>query len=357
MGSKRRIRRFDQETVALVNLGRFVSPQRAAVLIKMKHRTIETNGIKMQFAEEGDGPLVVLCHGFPELAYSWRHQLKALAEAGYHAVAPDQRGYGRTDGPKAIEDYHPLKLTGDVVGLVEALGEQRAVIVGHDWGAPVAWLCALLRPDIFSGIVLLSVPYWQRSSASPRPTEQMKQLAGEGHFYQLYFQEPGRAEAELEADVRKSMSMLLYSASGDALPHERWRFLFNKSETLLDTGVVPKHLPAWLTKADLDFMVSEFERTGFRGGLNWYRNIDALWESTPFLNGAKIRQPSLFIAGEADAVIAMYRREFDSLEEAMPGLQRKVLLPNAGHWIQQERPAEVNELILQFLKGLPSSKL
>jgi pimeloyl-ACP methyl ester carboxylesterase len=315
----------------------------------MKHRTIETNGIKMHVAEQGEGPLVLLCHGFPELAYSWRHQLKALAEAGYRAVAPDQRGYGRSDCPEAIEDYHVLKLTGDVVGLVEALGDERAVIVGHDWGAAVAWHCALLRPDIFSAVVLLSVPYLQRSPAGPRPTEQMKQLAGEGHFYQLYFQEPGKAEAEFEADVRKSMSMLLYSASGDASPQERWRFLFNKSETFLDTGVVPKRLPAWLTEADLDFFVSEFERTGFRGGLNWYRNIDALWELTPFLSGAKIRQPSLFIAGEVDAVIAMYRPQFEGLEQTMPGLQRKVLLPGAGHWIQQERPAEVNELILQFL--------
>jgi pimeloyl-ACP methyl ester carboxylesterase len=182
----------------------------------------------------------------------------------------------------------------------------------------------------------------------------MKQLAGEGHFYQLYFQEPGKAEAELEADVRKSMCMLLYSASGDASLEKRWRFLFNKSERFVDTGVAPERLPAWLTEADLDFFVSEFERTGFRGGLNWYRNIDALWELTPFLSGARIRQPSLFIAGELDAVIAMYRPAFEALEQTMPGLEKKVLLPGAGHWIQQERPAEVNELLLQFLAGLPS---
>jgi pimeloyl-ACP methyl ester carboxylesterase len=319
---------------------------------RLKHRVIESNDIKMHLAEQGDGPLVVLCHGFPELWYSWRHQLTALAEAGYHAVAPDQRGYEQTDCPTAVEEYHVFELTADMVGLVDALGGERAVIVGHDWGAAVAWHCALLRPDVFSAVILLSVPYMQRSWADPRPTERMKQLAGEGHFYQLYFQEPGKAETELEADVRKSMRMLLYSASGDASPEDRWRFLFSKSETFLNTGVVPERLPAWLTEADLDFFVSEFKRTGFRGGLNWYRNLDALWELAPFLSGAKVRQPSLFIAGELDAVIAMYRPAFEGLEQTMPGLRKKVLLPGAGHWVQQERPAEVNELLLQFLAGL-----
>ena len=322
----------------------------------MKHRVIESNGIKMHLAEQGDGPLVVLCHGFPELWYSWRHQLTALAEAGYHAVAPDQRGYGQTDRPEAIDDYHIFELTGDLVGLVDALGEQRAVIVDHDWGAAVAWHCALLRPDLFAAVVLLSVPYLQRSWADPRPTEQMKRLAGENRFYQLYFQEPGRAEAELEADVRKSMLMLLYSASGDPPPEKRWRFLFNKSETFLDTCMVPERLPAWLTEPDLNFFVNEFERTGFGGALNWYRNIDALWKLTPFLSGAKIHQPSLFIAGELDAVIAMYQAAFEGLEQTMPGLEKKVLVQGAGHWIQQERPAEVNELLLQFLAGLPDGR-
>ena len=303
----------------------------------------------MHLAEQGHGPLVVLCHGFPELWYSWRHQLAALADAGYHAVAPDQRGYGQTDRPEAIEDYHIFELTGDVVGLVDALGQERAVVVGHDWGAVVAWHCALLRPDRFSAVVLMSVPYLQRSWADPRPTERMKRLAGDKHFYQLYFQEPGKAEAELEADVRRSMLMLLYSASGDPPPEKRWRFLFDRSEALLDTGALPEHLPAWLTESDLNFFVSEFERTGFRGGLNWYRNLYALWKLTPFLSGARIRQPSLFIAGELDAVIAMYRPAFEALEQTMPGLKKKVLLPGAGHWIQQERPAEVNELLLQFL--------
>ena len=316
----------------------------------MNHRVVESNGIKMHLAEDGEGPLVVLCHGFPELWYSWRHQLPALAAAGYHVVAPDQRGYGRTDQPHPIEAYNMFELTGDMVCLIHALGEEQGVIVGHDWGAAVARYCALLRPDMFRAVALLSVPYRRRSNV--RPTDAMKRMAGENQFYQLYFQEPSIAEAELEADVRKTIAMLLYSASGEPPAEKRWRFLFDKSETFLDSGTVPESLPAWLTEADLDFYTEEFKRTGFRGGLNWYRNIDRNWELTPFLSGAKLRQPSVFVAGELDAGIATYREDFDTMEATMPGLRKKVLIPGAGHWIQQERPIEVNALLIEFLASL-----
>jgi pimeloyl-ACP methyl ester carboxylesterase len=322
------------------------------VMAALNHRFIETNGIRMHIAEQGTGPLVILCHGFPECWYSWRHQLPALASAGFHAVAPDQRGYGQTDRPEPIEAYNILQLTGDIVGLVHALGGEQAIIVGHDWGAPVAWFCALLRPDIFQAIALLSVPYLPRAWNDIRPTDAMKLMAGDQEFYQLYFQEPGKAEAELEADVRKTVRMFLYSASGNAPPEKRWRFLFSKSEKLLDTGFEPDVLPAWLTGHDIDYFTQEFERTGFRGGLNWYRNIDRMWELTPFLSGARLRQPALFVAGEVDAVIMMYAQAFNALEASVPDLRKKVLLPGAGHWIQQERPAEVNQLLIEFLTGL-----
>jgi pimeloyl-ACP methyl ester carboxylesterase len=318
----------------------------------VSHRFIDTNGISMHIAEQGTGPLVVLCHGFPECWYSWRHQLPALAEAGYHVVAPDQRGYGQTSRPEPIEAYHILQLTGDIVGLVHALGEQRAIIVGHDWGAPVAWHAALLRPDMFYALGLLSVPYLQRSWKDVRPTEAMQRLAGEQEFYQLYFQEPGKAEADLEADVRLTLRTFLYAASGDAPAEKRWRFLFDKSEKFMGTGSVPETLPGWLSEQDLDVFTREFERTGFRGGLNWYRNIDRLWELTPFLSGATLRQPVLFVAGEVDPVIAMYREAFEAMEQTAPGLRKKVLLPGAGHWIQQERPAQVNQLLREFLTDL-----
>jgi pimeloyl-ACP methyl ester carboxylesterase len=318
----------------------------------MNHRFVDTNGIKMHLVEQGQGPLVILCHGFPECWYSWRHQLPALAEAGFHVVAPDQRGYGQTDRPEPIVAYDILQLTGDMVGLIHALGEERAIIVGHDWGAPVAWHCALLRPDLFHTIALLSVPFRSRSWESERPTEGMKRMAGEREFYMLYFQEPGKAEAEFEADVRRTMAIFLYTASGDPPPEKRWSHLFGKSEKFLDTGSLPEMLPAWLTEQDLAFFTSEFERTGFRGGLNWYRNIDRNWELTPFLNGAKLLQTALFIAGEFDAVVAMNRKAFNTMEKTMPALRKKVLLPGAGHWIHQERPTEVNRLLIEFLKSL-----
>ena len=318
----------------------------------LNHRSIETNGINMHFVEQGEGPLVIMCHGWPESWYSWRHQLSALAEAGFHAVAPDQRGYGQTDKPEAIEAYNILQLTGDIVGLVSALGEEKAIIVGHDWGAPVAWHCALLRPDIFYALGLLSVPYLPRIPGTMRATEAMSRMAGEQEFYQLYFQEPGKAEAEFEADVQKSMLAFLYSASGDPPPEQRWRFLFGKHEKLMDTVTVPDTLPGWLTEADLDFFTKEFEQSGFRGGLNWYRNIDRMSELTPFLIGAKIQQPTLYVAGEIDAVVLMYGEQIKTLEQNIPNLKKKVMIPGAGHWIQQERPSEVNELLVEFLKGL-----
>jgi pimeloyl-ACP methyl ester carboxylesterase len=317
----------------------------------INHRFVDTNGIRMHIAEKGDGPLVVLCHGFPECWYSWRHQLHALAAAGYHVVAPDQRGYGQTDRPDSVGAYGILQLVGDIVGLVQALGEPHAVIAGHDWGAPVAWHCAQLRPDLFRAIGLLSVPYVQRSWADSRPTEAMQRMAGHKQFYQLYFQLPGEAERELEADVRRSMRCFLYSASGDPPPEKRWRFLYDKSETFLDTCSEPDVLPGWLSEADIDYFTAEFQRTGFSGGLNWYRNIDSRWEQTAFLAGATLNQPALFVAGEHDPVIAMRRAAFDKLEETVPNLRKKVLLSGAGHWIQQERPAQVNELLLEFLRA------
>jgi len=267
-------------------------------------------------------------------------------------VAPDQSGYGQTDRPEPIEAYNILQLTGDIVGLIHALGEEQAIIVGHDWGAPVAWHCALFRPDLFRSIVLLSVPYRSGSWEYGRPTEGMKRMAGEQQFYMLYFQEPGQAEAEFEADVRKTMNIFLYSASGDPPPEKRWGRLFGKSEKFLDTGSEPETLPEWLTEQDLAFFTREFERTGFRGGLNWYRNIDRNWELTPFLNGAKLCLPALFAAGEFDPVIAMNRKAFNTMEISVPQLKKKVLLPGAGHWIQQERPNAVNKLLIEFLTSL-----
>jgi epoxide hydrolase A/B len=260
----------------------------------LHHRFIHSNGIRMHLAEQGEGPLVVFCHGWPESWYSWRQQMPAIAEAGFRAVAPDQRGYGQTDAPEAIAAYHTLHLTADIVGIVQGLGEKQAVIVGHDWGAPVAWYCALLRPDIFRRLVLLSVPYLQRNWNDPRPTDLMRLLDdGEHEFYQAYFQEPGKAEAELEADVRRSIIGLFSGGFGSPRPGPP---VVPKRGGLVQAVGGHQILPDWLTPADVEFYVQEYSRTGFRGGLNWYRNIDRLWEMNAFLSGAKIDQPSLFIA-------------------------------------------------------------
>jgi pimeloyl-ACP methyl ester carboxylesterase len=303
----------------------------------------------MHLRERGNGPLVILCHGFPELGYSWRHQLPSLAEAGYRVVAPDMRGYGGTDAPIDQNAYTLCHLAADMVGLVSALGG-RAAIVGHDWGAAVAMTCALLRPDLFPAVGLLSVPYMPEFWSGRPPTTAMKLLLAAGQmFYQLYFQEPGRAEADLERDVRRSQLGMFYGASASAPHEQRWRPLFSPSETLLDTLPRPENLPAWLKEEDLEVYVHEFRRTGYRGGLNWYRNLDRDRELLGFLAGSKIQQPSIFIAGEEDGVISMYRPAFDALEENMPRLTKKILIGGAGHWVQQEKPDEVNRLLLEFL--------
>ena len=321
-------------------------------MTEITHRFVETNGIRMHIAEAGEGPLVVMCHGFPESWYSWRHQLVALAEAGFHAVAPDQRGYGQTDAPEAIDAYTQLHLVGDIVGLLDALGEEQAVIAGHDWGAPVAWNTAILRPDRIRGVAGLSVPPNAWSGKIP-PTEGMKQRFGDTFFYQLYFQEPGKAEAELEADVRRTMRMLLYTASGDCPPNPAAGEL-PKTAGFLDAMQDPgDDLPDWLSEADLDVFTGEFERAGFRGGLNWYRNIDRNWELMAAFNGKLVTPPSLFVSGDRDLVVSLMGPNWrEQMQQAAPNLRDAVMIPGVGHWTQQEAAEAVNEAMIAFLRGL-----
>jgi pimeloyl-ACP methyl ester carboxylesterase len=321
---------------------------------ELTHRDVETNGIRMHLAEQGQGPLVLLCHGFPESWYSWRHQLPALAAAGYRAVAPDMRGYGKTDRPEPVEQYTQLHLVGDMVGVLDALGEETAVIVGHDWGASVAWHAALIRPDRFRAVAALSVPYSPRGRTPP--TRALAAAVGDHFMYMLYFQTPGVAEAELEADVRASLRRLLYSGSGDASPDEGWRPVLPANSRLLDGTTDPATLPAWLTAADLGFYAGEFARTGFRGGLNWYRNLDRTWELMAPYARAHVTRPALFVAGDRDLVIALMGRAVDRLRDTVPGLRKSVLLPGCGHWTQQERPEEVNAELLAFLRELDAAR-
>ncbi|HSE05499.1 MAG TPA: alpha/beta hydrolase [Methylomirabilota bacterium] len=314
-----------------------------------QHRTVETNGIRLHVAEQGEGPLVLLCHGFPESWYSWRHQLAALAGAGFHAVAPDMRGYGRTEQPEASEQYTLLHLVGDMVGLVAALGEQTGVVAGHDWGAPVAWHAALLRPDVFRAVIGLSVPYRPRGSV--RPSTAMPQT-DEAVFYQLYFQTPVVAEAELARDVRATMRRLAFSGSGEGHGSRLW--MVPRTGGFLTLTTDPSALPPWLTEADVEFFAGEFSRTGFRGGLNWYRNIDRNWELLAPYAGARVTVPALYVVGDRDLVVS-----FPGMDQLIPGLARfvpalreTVWLPGCGHWTQQERPREVSDAMIRFLKSL-----
>ena len=314
-------------------------------------RFIQANGITMRIAEMGSGPLVILVHGWPESWYSWRHQLPALAAAGYHVVAPDMRGYGKTDKPSAVADYDIEHVSADIVGIVDAFGEKTAVLVGHDWGAIVAWNCMLLHPDRFTALVAMSVPYGGRGAQSL--VDALKKAHGDNFFYILYFQEPGVAEKEFDADPRAILSRLYLSP---ASPREAPVVTDPKRAA---GGWIPrlgaaKSLPGWLTTDDLDYYVNEFKEAGFRGGINYYRNFQRNWDTTPQLAGAQIQQPVLFIAGSQDVVIRGATAEHLSamMKPAVPNLRGVKIIPDVGHWVQQESPAESNAAIVEFLGEL-----
>jgi pimeloyl-ACP methyl ester carboxylesterase len=316
------------------------------------HRVVDARGTRIHLVEEGDGPLVLMLHGFPESWYSWRHQLPALARAGFRAVAIDVRGYGRSEAPMAVEAYGMLAHVNDNLGVVEALGEERSVVVGHDWGSPIAANSALLRPDVFTAVALLSVPY--SPPGYRRPTEAFARMGGDEEFYINYFQEPGRAEAEAEVDVRGWLVGFYLGASGDAVPPKDGRTIATvpAGGRLRDRFVVPERLPAWLTEADIEFYSSEFERTGFRGALNRYRNVDRDWVDLQPWRGMPITVPSLFVGGERDGPTIWGQRAIANFPDTLPGLRGSHVLSRCGHWVQQERPHEVNELLVSWLKAL-----
>ena len=309
-------------------------------------RTISANGIDIFLREMGEGPLVVLCHGWPELSYSWRHQIPAIAAAGFRVVAPDMRGFGKTSAPADIAAYSIFHTVGDMVALVEALGEKQAVIIGHDWGAPVAWHAALFRPDIFTAVAGLSVPPPFRGRG--RPLDTLRD-SGITNFYWQYFQTPGVAEAELERDVALSMRTLLGRGFSDPAAS----LFVQDGRGFLGHPRADLPLPDWLSEADLAYFSEVYRESGFRGGLNWYRNIDRNWELTAPWQGAQIRQPSLFIAGSNDSVITglIGAKRVADMERVLPGLRRKLIIEGAGHWIQQERAEEVNAALIDFLKA------
>jgi pimeloyl-ACP methyl ester carboxylesterase len=317
--------------------------------LEARHRSVEVPGGRIHLVEQGEGPLVLLVHGFPESWYSWRHQLPAIAGAGFRAVAVDVRGYGRSSKPSAVDGYRMLAHVADNVGVVHALGERSAVVVGHDWGSPIAANSALLRPDVFTAVGLLSVPYTPRGGR--RPSEVFEAIGGAEEFYVSYFQEPGRAEAEIEPDVRAWLAGVYAALSGDTRPSPEAGnvFLIPPGGRMSDR--FPRGVrPGWLSEADLDVYADEFEHSGLTGALNRYRNVDRDWEDLAAWDGQPVTQPSLFIGGELDAV--WLKAAFEAFPRTLPGLVGSHILEGCGHWIQQERPEQVNRLLTDWLRGL-----
>lgn len=314
----------------------------------------------MNVAQEGEGPAVLLCHGFPETSYAWRHQIRALARSGFHAIAPDMRGYGGSEQPGAVDQYTLFHLVGDMVALLDALGEKHAVIVGNDWGASVAWQAAQMRPDRFCGVVALSVPLMGRSRVAPT---RIFPQTDDAQLYTLYFQKPGDAEAELQRDVRLSLRKMLFAASGDAGPRRPGDDTPNpfgmilRRNGLLSPLPNPQSLPTWLTDADLDVYTGAFTRTGFRGGLNYYRNLDRNWQLQASLDGIKVDVPALFIAGERDTGLQIHGMTdiIKSMPTLAPHVREPIIIAGAGHWLPQERASQISNAVVEFAHSVFAS--
>jgi pimeloyl-ACP methyl ester carboxylesterase len=319
----------------------------------MKQHLIQTDGLRQQVLEQGEGPLVILCHGFLELSWSWRAQWPALAKAGFRAVAPDMRGYGGTERPAAQDAYVMSSLVADMVDLVRALGETQAVIVGHDWGAPVAWHSALLRSDVFRAVAGLSVPFHpRRPGKSPLTTwREVGAASSLGDYYVVRFQDAG-AEAEFEADVEMALRKTFWSLSGTTAAEQRTSGFLTRDQGFLDAIPTPDALPLWLSEEELARYVKAYTASGFGSALNWYRNIDRNWQTLAWTQDRTIDVPALFMVGERDMVRNVSGRAEAAMKRWIPGMRDPIVVPEAGHWLQQERPEAVNQALISFLRGL-----
>ncbi|MEN9646091.1 MAG: hypothetical protein RL238_2760 [Actinomycetota bacterium] len=320
---------------------------------------IAVNGVELVVHQAGDpaNPTVVLSHGFPELAHSWRHQMQPLADAGYHVIAPDQRGYGHSSAPTEVDAYGIEQLTGDLFGLLDHFGKDDAIFVGHDWGSIVVWEAARLRPERVKVVVGVSVPYVEWPGP---PTQLMRMVYGDRFFYILYFQQVGPPEAELGADARATMAKVLYGASGEATagremptelpPMEGTGFLTMMS----DPPALPYQGPEgpWLTADDLDVYGAEFANSGFFGPVSWYRNLDANATVVNGMGADRLAMPSYFITGDVDVVRLMDPSGPERMRNLLPDYRGETIIPAAGHWVQQEAPQAFNDALLCFLRTL-----
>lgn len=310
----------------------------------MKHATIAANGIDLHVVETGEGPPVLFCHGFPDTWRTWRRQMEAVAQAGHRAIALDMRGYGRSSAPAGEALYTPLHTVGDLVGLLDRLGLPAVTVVGHDFGANVAWSAAMMRPDRFTAVFGLSVPFRPRGETSF--LDQLR-AAGRTGFYMF---DQMRPEADAEwADAARSIPGALYWASASPEPGERWS-PFDPARGLRREAPVAR--PDWADADDVAYTVAEFERTGFRGGLNYYRSIQPGFDLAAPFAGAVVRQPSFFLIGRADGLNELGRRTTDELRRSLPGLRGHLELEAVGHWPQHEAPAATNAALLGFLRQL-----
>lgn len=315
---------------------------------------IPTNGITLHARVAGTGPLLVLVHGWPELSYSWRHQIAPLADAGYRVCAIDVRGYGQSDQPHPVEAYAMTEHMADIIGVLDHLSAETAVLIGHDWGAPIVWNTALAHPDRISAVAGLSVPYFRRASLPPLALWDLLYTDKGRFFYQVYFQNEGVAEAAFEADPRAALAKIYFALSGNAAQTGGVWPALGVNEPLLDHLPLPEPFPEWMSEDELAFFAETFAQSGFRGAFNRYRNIDPDYHALPDYGVKSITQPSAFIAGSLDPVRSFVpgRDAYESAGELLKDMRQLTIIEGAGHWIQQERPNAVTEALLAFLKGL-----
>ena len=311
----------------------------------LKAYDIAANGMSLHVTEQGDGPAVLFCHGFPDTSYTWRRQMKAVASAGYRAIAPDMRGCGRSSAPADPALYTPLHTVGDLVGLLDALQIASAVIVGHDWGATHAWAAALMRPDRFPAVCCLSVPYVPRGDVSV--FDKMRAAGQQDRFYMF---EQIRPDADaIWAAAAVTIPGMLYWASGAAPAGQQWSPL-DPARSLHRPA--PGPLPSWAAADYVTHTTAEFQRTGFHGALNYYRAAEPYFHLSAAFKGAKITQPSFFMWGKADGLRELYPLSLEQMRAGLPGLVGGIELDNVGHWIQHEAAAEVSDHLVKFLRSV-----